>query len=340
MKNKFYLAIGLFTLLILGSCSKEDINNNSDITMPADSTITTYKTVKISVNGDGMSRAINIGNTNYCWKGYVFQSESEVGKNDWSEYKYHSVQNNTEGVFMTNLPVSEKRGFLSKTEYKFQYKIVFLATNNKNEDENMLPKDFNDILSKEKLAEAITNKFSDNDEIFRSVVSVESNNANVFDNLDLIYPSSTTLTRKSGKFRLVLTKDGFSEDFRSNVRAELTIGELYRQMYLEPKTMSGDSENFEVNLYGKNDYQYTKNENINITTGDQNIEMTALPNFIGISCTIKLYYGDKKEPFLNMSFGSDKGVKIKPNQVSTVKLTQNGFDFNINLDNDNWDGIQ
>ena len=141
------------------------------------------------------------------------------------------------------------------------------------------------------------------------------------------------LRHKDGAFRLTVKQTVLSEANRAKAtKASLTVGNVPKQMYLKGST---EWENDEVTCTGTQ--EYTKEFGIDLLTDDEVLEIHSLPQEEGISCTVKLY-DEAGNVYCENSFTPEAGVKIHPNMISKVTLDAKGFEFDIQLEDDAWDG--
>lgn len=350
MLASMYAALLLFSL---SGCSEEYIETEKPAADAEEGTVTTAS-VTFSLQGEDASRALTaIDSTRFDVKAYIFQAykkDKPIGgwSDKWSDYEFTDFdgQDNpadiTSNMFTLKLPV-KKDNHLSSSAEKYQYKVVFLAAP---KGSSVLPTpekywgNYNFSYEDEALTKPFNwyaNKTQGTDNaVYRDVAKVLSNDKEDLDSIAFttdINEIPVELRHKDGAFRLTVKQTVLSEANRAKAtKASLTVGNVPKQMYLKGST---EWENDEVTCTGTQ--EYTKEFGIDLLTDDAVLEIHSLPQEEGISCTVKLYDG-AGNVYCENSFTPEAGVKIHPNMISKVTLDAKGFEFDIQLEDDAWDG--
>ena len=353
MKKKWAgMLMGMCAVVLsfsLAGCGKDDVVTENTI-VEGDSVIITTVPVSFNLQAEGASRALSeVSFGEFDVYAYIFQSEksrsseSEQWGDVWSFYELNLYQKVESQKFTVDLVEKEER---SSSQYRYQYKIVFLAA----------PKNSDVFPTLEKgiaYDEALTNPFKWNvdgtqtdNAIYRDVVEILSNDKDNFEEIGFkgdITDIPVELYHKDGVLRVTVAKDLLPEDIRSKeVKAELTVGNVPEQMYLKGSSSPDDDE-----VYCKGTQSLTKSfEGINFSSGDVKLEIHSLPQYPnpeatttgGISCKVRLLDAADNELASNSFDSSDANVYIYPNTISNVRLTKTGFEFGIDLEDDVWDG--
>lgn len=369
MKKKWAgMLMGMCAVVLsfsLVGCGKDDVVTENTI-VEGDSVIITTVPVSFNLQAEGASRALGgVSFDEFDVYAYIFQSEDghkALGsgwKNEWSDYEFVDISGEknpkpiTENRTKINLPVTEKKSLSAGVRYK--YKIVFLAAPKgssvfpfpKKEDGGFLGEDHYNFSYE---SEALTNPFKWNvdktqtdNAIYRDMEEVNPTNVTNVDDVKFTTDEiDVALYHKDGVLRVTVAQDLLPEDIRSKaVKAKLTIGNVPAQMYLKG---SSNPKNDEVYCEGTQSLTKTF-EGINFSSGDVELEIHSLPQYPiseaattgGISCKVRLLDGAGKELASN-SFDSNADVYIYPNTISNVRLTKTGFEFDIDLEDDVWDG--
>ena len=164
------------------------------------------------------------------------------------------------------------------------------------------------------------------------------------------------LTRKSGEVQVTVMKNA-SENIITNLlqakTIDVTISGAASAIGFEPKTSPVDSKtglSYDVNLKGT----ATIKKSFPVDFNKNNAEVLLLESlpryrynegldesYQGIE--LKLEFKNESGDIINsISVVPEKQFYIFPNTRSTITLGKSGFEFgnDINLDDDNWDGIQ
>lgn len=354
MLASMYAALLLFSL---SGCSEEYIETEKPAADAEEGTVTTAS-VTFSLQGEDASRALKaIDFDHFDVKAYIFQAnKKDIGgwSDKWSDYEFTDFdrftdferQDNpadiTSNEFELKLPVKKDNHLFSSAE-KYQYKVVFLAAP---KESSVLPDpkkyggDYNFSYEDEALTD-VFNWYADqaqgtDNAVYRDVAKVLSNDKEDLDSIAFttdINEIPVELRHKDGAFRLTVKQTVLSEANRAKAtKASLTIGNVPKQMYLKGST---EWENDEVTCTGTQ--EYTKEFGIDLLTDDEVLEIHSLPQEEGISCTVKLY-DEAGNVYCENSFTPEAGVKIHPNMISKVTLDAKGFEFDIQLEDDAWDG--
>lgn len=332
-------------------------------------------TVKFSLDFNSLSRAnIPVDLDKYDVKVYVYQAVSveegilnkKWGK--WGDYNLLYKEISYEGlpinVELPDLEVPGVIGSILKDYKRYEYKIVVIAAT---KNSGTLPtlnigSNINDQFTNpvEKTTESI--------EIFRDYFFLENSDTDgkpdkndKLDFSELIEQGKydeerkalkAVLTRKSGEVQVTVMKNA-SENIITNLlqakTIDVTISGAASAIGFEPKTSPVDSNtrlSYDVNLNGT----ATIKKSFPVDFNNKEAEvllLESLPKYIyaegadsnGIE--LKLEFKNESNIINSISVVPEKQFYIFPNTRSTITLGKSGFEFgnDINLDDDDWDGI-
>lgn len=379
MKKKWAgMLMGMCAVVLsfsLAGCGKDDVVTENTI-VEGDSVIITTVPVSFNLQAEGASRALSVVDFDeFDVYAYIFQSENELHRNSWDEkwsaYEFVDIDREqnpkpiTENRTEINLPVTEKN--LLSADVRYRYKIVFLAAP-KDKESSVLPTpkkswEVGDMIGEQHYHEFPYDKDDDGRIAKTNVFNWYAGNKEdgidnaIYRDMEEVNPTDVTnvdevkfttgeidveLYHKDGVLRVTVAQDLLPENVRSKaVKAELTIGNVPKQMYLKGFSSPDNDE-----VYCEGTQSLTKPfEGIDFSSGDEELEIHSLPQYPiseadttgGISCTVRLLDAANNELASN-SFDSDANVYIYPNTISNVRLTKTGFEFGINLEDDVWDG--
>lgn len=340
-------------LFVLSGCGKEDLVGQTDSSAEEGAVVSTVVPVTFHLQGENLSRALTgVDFERFDVKAYIFQAEKKkaliLGSWDknWNNYNLERYIDITTDEFQIDLVSREKNTYY----HKYQYKVVFLAAP---KGSSVLPKPSKGLLGGYDFPydEALTNQFyryagenADN-AVYRDVVEILSNDADNYD--DIAFTSDINdvwvkLYHQDGEFSLNVAQNTLSEGDRVKAtKATITVGNVYKQMYLAEKEISAGDKTFYTQCKTdeeEDDVQtLEKTFDLNLASGDQSLTIHSLPQYEGITCTIRMH-DDAGHTYYENSFGTDAGVKIFPNMRTNVSLSATGFNFNIQLEDDEWDG--
>lgn len=358
-------------LFVLSGCGKEDLVGQTDSSAEEGAVVSTVVPVTFHLQGEDLSRALTgVDFERFDVKAYIFDSKKEKkhglgisGKWDkeWSSFDFadeldENQANPMEVInedFIITLKSYNSNVWLgSGTETKYQYKVVFLAAP---KGSSVLPEPSKGLLVGYDFSydEALTNQFywyaeenADN-AVYRDVVEILNNDADNYD--DIAFTSDINdvwvkLYHQDGEFSLNVAQNTLSEGDRVKAtKATITVGNVYKQMYLAEKEISAGDKTFYTQCKTdeeEDDVQtLEKTFDLNLASGDQSLTIHSLPQYEGITCTIRMH-DDAGHTYYENSFGTDAGVKIFPNMRTNVSLSATGFNFNIQLEDDEWDGLR
>lgn len=340
-------------LFVLSGCGKEDLVGQTDSSAEEGAVVSTVVPVTFHLQGEDLSRALTgVDFERFDVKAYIFQAEKKkaliLGSWDknWNNYNLERYIDITTDEFQIDLVSREKNTYY----HKYQYKVVFLAAP---KGSSVLPEPSKGLLGGYDFSydEALTNQFywyaeenADN-AVYRDVVEILSNDADNYD--DIAFTSDINdvwvkLYHQDGEFSLNVAQNTLSEGDRVKAtKATITVGNVYKQMYLAEKEISAGDKTFYTQCKTdeeEDDVQtLEKTFDLNLASGDQSLTIHSLPQYEGITCTIRMH-DDAGHTYYENSFGTDAGVKIFPNMRTNVSLSATGFNFNIQLEDDEWDG--
>lgn len=340
-------------LFVLSGCGKEDLVGQTDSSAEEGAVVSTVVPVTFHLQGEDLSRALTgVDFERFDVKAYIFQAEKKkaliLGSWDknWNNYNLERYIDITTDEFQIDLVSREKNIYY----HKYQYKVVFLAAP---KGSSVLPEPSKGLLGGYDFPydEALTNQFywyaeenADN-AVYRDVVEILSNDADDYD--DIAFTSDINdvwvkLYHQDGEFSLNVAQNTLSEGDRVKAtKATITVGNVYKQMYLAEKEISAGDKTFYTQCKTdeeEDDVQtLEKTFDLNLASGDQSLTIHSLPQYEGITCTIRMH-DDAGHTYYENSFGTDAGVKIFPNMRTNVSLSATGFNFNIQLEDDEWDG--
>lgn len=340
-------------LFVLSGCGKEDLVGQTDSSAEEGAVVSTVVPVTFHLQGEDLSRALTgVDFERFDVKAYIFQAEKKkaliLGSWDknWNNYNLERYIDITTDEFQIDLVSREKNTYY----HKYQYKVVFLAAP---KGSSVLPEPSKGLLGGYDFPydEALTNQFywyaeenADN-AAYRDVVEILSNDADDYD--DIAFTSDINdvwvkLYHQDGEFSLNVAQNTLSERDRVKAtKATITVGNVYKQMYLAEKEISAGDKTFYTQCKTdeeEDDVQtLEKTFDLNLASGDQSLIIHSLPQYEGITCTIRMH-DDAGHTYYENSFGTDAGVKIFPNMRTNVSLSATGFNFNIQLEDDEWDG--
>lgn len=357
-------------LFVLSGCGKEDLVGQTDSSAEEGAVVSTVVPVTFHLQGEDLSRALTgVEFEHFDVYAYVFESSKDrtyvAGEGEWKSWSSYDfikeenrikIENETFEIDLVEKKtnVHEIFGQKTGTETKYQYKVVFLAAP---KGSSVLPKPSKGFLGGYDFPydEALTDQFywyteenADN-AVYRDVVEIFSNDKDNYD--DIAFTSDINnvwvkLYHQDGEFSLNVKQNTLSEGDRVKAtKATITIGNVYKKMYLAEKEISAEILGEYKTFYTKcktdkeeDDVQtLEKTFDLNLASRDQSLTIHSLPQYEGITCTIRMHDDDGHTYYEN-SFGTDAGVKIFPNMRTNVSLSATGFDFNIQLEDDEWDG--
>lgn len=353
-------------LFVLSGCGKEDLVGQTDSSAEEGEVVSTVVPVTFHLQGEDLSRALTgVDFERFDVYAYVFESSKDrtyrAGKGEWKSWSSYDfikeenrikIENETFEIDLVEkeTDVHEIFGLKTGTETKYQYKVVFLAAP---KGSSVLPEPSKGLLGGYDFSydEALTNQFywyaeenADN-AVYRDVVEILSNDADDYD--DIAFTSDINdvwvkLYHQDGEFSLNVAQNTLSEGDRVKAtKATITVGNVYKQMYLAEKEISAGDKTFytQCKTDEEDDDVQTleKTFDLNLASGDQSLTIHSLPQYEGITCTIRMH-DDAGHTYYENSFGTDAGVKIFPNMRTNVSLSATGFNFNIQLEDDEWDG--
>ena len=342
-------------LFVLSGCGKEDLVGQTDSSAEEGAVVSTVVPVTFHLQGEDLSRALTgVDFERFDVKAYIFQAEKKkaliLGSWDknWNNYNLERYIDITTDEFQIDLVSREKNTYY----HKYQYKVVFLAAP---KGSSVLPEPSKELLGGYDFPydKALTDQFywhaeenADN-AVYRDVVEILSNDADDYDDIAFTDDSdindvSVKLYHQDGEFSLNVAQNTLSEGDRVKAtKATITVGNVYKQMYLAEKEISAGDKTFYTQCKTdeeEDDVQtLEKKFDLNLASGDQSLTIHSLPQYEGITCTIRMH-DDAGHTYYENSFGTDAGVKIFPNMRTNVSLSATGFDFNIQLEDDEWDG--
>ncbi len=341
-------------LFVLSGCGKEDLVGQTDSSAEEGAVVSMVVPVTFHLQGEDLSRALTgVDFERFDVKAYIFQAEKKKAliwgsswDKNWDNYNLERYIDITTDEFQIDLVSREKNTYY----HKYQYKVVFLAAP---KGSSVLPEPSKGLLGGYDFPydEALTNQFywyaeenADN-AVYRDVVEILSNDADDYD--DIAFTSDINdvwvkLYHQDGEFSLNVAQNTLSEGDRVKAtKATITVGNVYKQMYLAEKEISAGDKTFYTQCKTdeeEDDVQtLEKTFDLNLASGDQSLIIHSLPQYEGITCTIRMH-DDAGHTYYENSFGTDAGVKIFPNMRTNVSLSAMGFNFNIQLEDDEWDG--
>lgn len=340
-------------LFVLSGCGKEDLVGQTDSSAEEGEVVSTVVPVTFHLQGEDLSRALTgVDFERFDVKAYIFQAEKKKAlirgsswDKNWDNYNLERYIDITTDEFQIDLVSREKNAYYRK----YQYKVVFLAAP---KGSSVLPKPSKGFLGGYDFPydEALTNQFAEenaDNAVYRDVVEILSNDADDYDDIAFTPTSDINnvwvkLYHQDGEFSLNVAQNTLSEGDRVKAtKATITIGNVYKQMYLAEKKISAGDRTFYTQCKTgeeEDDVQtLEKTFDLNLASGDQSLTIHSLPQYEGITCTIRMH-DDAGHTYYENSFGTDAGVKIFPNMRTNVSLSATGFDFNIQLEDDEWDG--
>lgn len=311
-------------LLSLGGCGKEDILNEQPGNIAGeDSVVATMVPVTFNLQMEGTSRA-TYDFSEYDVYAYIYQDnkKSILGIYDWSnEYGYYKAEKFEGNKYEIDLPGNEK-GIIGAIVARYRYKIVFLATPKGSTVLNAgITGDYNEAKTDVFHVYANEEEGSDN-AIYRNIVAIDyDEDKETLVNTDV----NPVLYHEDGEFELTITGDVLA----GGKAVKVEIGNVPQQMCFADK---GETDSY------VGTQSLTKEFDIDSgTIADQTFTIHSLPQYGGITCKVWLY--DEAEKIYSFSgFDSAAGVKIRPNTRTKVKLSNKGFTFGIDLEDDVWDG--
>ena len=365
-------------LFVLSGCGKEDLVGQTDSSAEEGEVVSTVVPVTFHLQGEDLSRALTeVEFERFDVKAYIFQAEKKKASwgsswdENWNNYNLERYIDITTDKFQIDLVSREKK---NAYYHKYQYKVVFLAAPKGSSPKGSSPKGsspkgssvlpepskgllggydfpYDDALTKQfhwYAEENADNAVYTDNAVYRDVVEIFSNDKDNYD--DIAFTSDINnvwvkLYHQDGEFSLNVKQNTLSEGDRVKAtKATITIGNVYKKMYLAEKEIS-------VEILGEDEIFYTqcktdkeddvqtleKTFDLNLASGDQSLPIHSLPQYEGITCTIRMH-DDADHTYYENSFGTDAGVKIFPNKRTNVSLSATGFDFNIQLEDDKWDG--
>ena len=356
-------------LFVLSGCGKEDLVGQTDSSAEEGEVVSTVVPVTFHLQGEDLSRALTeVDFEHFDVKAYIFDSKKEkkysLGLSgewdkEWSSFDFadeldENQANPMEVInedFIITLKSCNSNVWLgSGTETKYQYKVVFLAAP---KGSSVLPEpskspwggydfpSYDDALTNQFYWYTEENAENADNAVYRDVVEIFSNDKDNYD--DIAFTSDINnvwvkLYHQDGEFSLNVKQNTLSEGDRVKAtKATITIGNVYKQMYLAEKEISVGDETFYTQCKKDDVQTLEKTFDLNLVSGDQPLTIHSLPQYEGITCTIRMH-DDAGHTYYENSFGTDAGVKIFPNKRTNVSLSATGFDFNIQLEDDKWDG--
>ena len=348
-------------LFVLSGCGKEDLVGQTDSSAEEGEVVSTVVPVTFHLQGEDLSRALTVVDfEHFDVKAYIFQAEKKkeliLGSWDknWNNYNLERYIDITTDEFQIDLVSREKNTYY----HKYQYKVVFLAApkGSSPKGSSVLPEPSKGLLGGYDFPydDALTNQFywyakenADN-AVYRDVVEIFSNDADNYDEIAFTEESDINdvwvkLYHQDGEFSLNVKQNTLSEGDRVKAtKATITVGNVYKKMYLAEKEISVGDETFYTQCKTdkeEDDVQTLKKTfDLKLASGDQSLTIHSLPQYEGITCTIRMHDDADHTTYYENSFGTDAGVKIFPNKRTNVSLSATGFDFNIQLEDDEWDG--
>lgn len=344
-------------LFVLSGCGKEDLVGQTDSSAEEGEVVSTVVPVTFHLQGEDLSRALTgVEFEHFDVKAYIFQAEKKkaliLGSWDknWNNYNLERYIDITTDEFQIDLVSREKNAYY----HKYQYKVVFLAAP---KGSFVFPKPYKVLEYDFPYDDALTNQFywyakenADN-AVYRDVVEILSNDADNYDDIAFTEESDINdvlvkLYHQDGEFSLNVKQNTLSEGDRVKAtKATITIGNVYKKMYLAEKEISAEILAEDKTFYTQcktdeeDDVQtLEKTFDLKLASGDQSLTIHSLPQYEGITCTIRMHDDADHTTYYENSFGTDAGVKIFPNMRTNVSLSATGFDFNIQLEDDEWDG--
>lgn len=333
-------------------------------------------TVKFSLDFNSLSRAnIPVDLDKYDVKVYVYQAVSvekvehlEKKWGDWGDYNLLYKEISYEGlpinVELPDLEVPGLIGSIFKDYKRYQYKIVVIAATKNLETlpELEIGSNINDQFTNP------VGETTESIEIFRDYFFIENsdedNKPDKNDKLDfseLIEQGKydeerkalkAVLTRKSGEVQVTVMKNATSiiPELGNAKTIDVTISGAASAIGFEPITSPVNSKtglSYDVNLNGT----ATIKKSFPVDFNKNNAEvllLESLPKYIyaegadsdGIE--LKLEFKNENGVTINsISVAPENRFYIFPNTRSTIALGKSGFTFgnDINLDDDDWDGI-
>ena len=337
-------------------------------------------TVKFSLDFNSLSRAnIPVDLDKYDVKVYVYQAEDSEGdllvglggngkwNKDYSPYKLFSkyIYDGKALEFELDELKDPMLGLVTRWK-RYQYKIVVLAAT---KNSGTLPELEIDSDIDGKFTSPV-GKSAESIEIFMDYFFLKNSDSDdkpdendKLDFSELIEQGKydeerktlkAVLTRKSGEVQVTVMKNA-SENIITNLlqakTIDVTISGAASAIGFEPKTSPVDSKtglSYDVNLKGT----ATIKKSFPVDFNEKEAEvllLESLPKYIyaegadsdGIE--LKLEFKNESGDIINsISVAPEKQFYIFPNTRSTITLGKSGFEFgnDINLDDDNWDGIQ
>lgn len=335
-------------------------------------------TVKFSLDFNSLSRAnIPVDLDKYYVKVYVYQAVSvEEGILDkkwgkWGDYNLLYKEISYKGlpinVELPDLEVPGLIGSIFKDYKRYQYKIVVIAATKNLE-----------TLPELEIGSNINNQFTnpvgettESIEIYRDYFFLENSDEDDIpdknDKLDfseLIEQGKydeerkalkAVLTRKSGEVQVTVMKNA-SENIITNLleakTIDVTISGAASAIGFEPITSPVDGKtglSYDVNLNLNGTATIKKSFPVDFSKNNAEVLLLeSLPKYIyaeeansnGIE--LKLEFKNESGNIINsISVVPKKQFYIFPNTRSTITLGKSGFEFgnDINLDDDDWDGI-
>lgn len=336
-------------------------------------------TVKFSLDFNSLSRAnIPVDLDKYDVKVYVYQAEDSEGdlliglggngkwNKDYSPYKLLSkyIYDGKALEFELDELKDPMLGLVTRWK-RYQYKIVVIAATKNLETlpELEIGSNINDQFTNP------VGETTESIEIFRDYFFLENSDTDdkpdkndKLDFSELIEQGKydeerkalkAVLTRKSGEVQVTVMKNA-SENIITNLlevkTIDVTISGAASAIGFEPKTSPVDSKtglSYDVNLNGTATIEKSFPVDFNKKEAEV-LLLESLPKYIyaegadsdGIE--LKLEFKNESGDIINsISVVPEKQFYIFPNTRSTITLGKSGFEFgnNINLDDDDWDGI-
>lgn len=335
-------------------------------------------TVKFSLDFNSLSRAnIPVDLDKYDVKVYVYQAVSTAeytiltGWNKWSSYsdlslkEYHPYVGEPIEIKLNEPELNILLGYAKR----YSYNIITVAST---KGTDALPNVTEDTNLSGQFTKSLPESGVESVEIFKSNIEILPTGESDSDgkpqtggklNLegltgDGVYNIETknikaVLKRKSGEVQVTVMKNATSiiPELVNAKTIDVTISRAASAIGFEPITSPVDSKtkrSYDVNLKGT----ATIKKSFPVDFSNNNAEvllLESLPKYIyaeGVDShgiELKLEFKNVSGNIINsISVVPEKQFYIFPNTRSTITLGESGFEFryDINLDDDSWDGIQ
>lgn len=337
-------------------------------------------TVKITLDFNSLSRTnISVDTDKYDVKVYVYEAVSEAGSAliGWDKWSGYSEYTLLEQFGYDGTPVSIELkepdvpalALLAKA-YRYSYKIITVAST---KGAGALPDVSKGADLSEQFTESISNKNVESVEIFKSDIEIQPTGESDKDgkpqkggklNIEGLtgdgeYNTETnsikaTLKRKSGEVQVTVMKNA-SENITNLLEAktiDVTISGAASVIGFEPTTSPIDDKtklSYDVNLSAET-ASIKKSFPVDFNNKEAEVLLLeSLPRYIyavnadtdGIELKLE-FKNESGDIISSRSVAPVKQFYIFPNTRSTITLGASGFEFgyDINLDDDKWDGIQ